>query len=652
MVTLVCKNIFGEEIMRKLPLVIIFCLICSLFLPVYKAEANGFVVSGANALKGAVISSMESTGVKFANKEAKERAFDAWNMKAYEKWKADEAAGKNADLWAHFNGETAKIAKSHVNVLPDKPGFGKLLMDATWFGMAISIGAEVGFAIENAQDQAKLEDGYLDYLSKDLKTFEGISFNNYLNVTYTTTALGQPPVPEYQRVYFIGKNVIGSVGNPYEDIATLNVTNIQVDGDYLNVTSYPTNWFELYDNKPYSRNTVYKRSVPLSEINFNKIAGGIPYQFRPTPGDRPAIAPNPYVEPLITPKPDIGSVPAIMPSPEPVPVVIPIGDPFGDNPHVEPYKPSGVDADPETNPGKEPGTDPGTGGQEPKDPDSEGEEPTEANEQSCEESDEEMEIDSDPCEGVPYFGSKLEFIFGNATGNKNHIERSLAMELQLNSIGIFDDAKGKKLVLDNLSNAFDEPSSIRETKENGRLVRVSVLTGPNGELKVESVWDKEKLISVKLGEDVEEGPGEGSGNVKFSSNLENHIKFVDATVPRRRGIGGAHNKDEFYKNEINVLNVEQHPSMSGIEKITYQVPSIDGKTGEITGWKATMFYKTVYDPIVVSDEHYIRLGKEAAQDAFVKGELGGEWTGYDSQGVKWRGYTSENGEVTSFYPEI
>ncbi len=137
------------------------------------------------------------------------------------------------------------------------------------------------------------------------------------------------------------------------------------------------------------------------------------------------------------------------------------------------------------------------------------EKPTEPSNPSCNESDD-MEVDSGQCEGVPYFGSKLEFIFGNATGNKKHIERSLAMELQLNSIGIFDDAKGKKLVLDNLSNAFDDPTSIRETLDNGRVVRTSVLKGPNGELKVESVWDKEKLISVKLGEDVVEEPEDGT----------------------------------------------------------------------------------------------------------------------------------------------
>lgn len=117
---------------------------------------------------------------------------------------------------------------------------------------------------------------------------------------------------------------------------------------------------------------------------------------------------------------------------------------------------------------------------------------------SCELSDEEMEVDSEPCEGVPYFGKKLEYIFGNATGNKHNIDRSIAMERQLNSIGIFDDPFGRKLVLDNLSDAFDNPSSILKTQENGRIVRESLLSGPNGVLKVESVWDREKLITVKL----------------------------------------------------------------------------------------------------------------------------------------------------------
>jgi len=197
-----------------------------------------------------------------------------------------------------------------------------------------------------------------------------------------------------------------------------------------------------------------------------------------------------------------------------------------------------------------------------KDPGKETEptEPTEPNNPSCNESDD-MEVHSGQCEGVPYLGSKLEFIFGNATGNKNHIERSLAMELQLNSIGIFDDAKGKKLVLDNLSNAFDDSSSIRETKENGRVVRTSVLKGPNGELKVESVWDKEKLISVKLGEDVGEEPGEGTDD-----NTEQGGVVLS------------------YEESLNKINqTRQEFNIGSKRNIAFAVYEISGKKGELIG---------------------------------------------------------------------
>jgi len=106
------------------------------------------------------------------------------------------------------------------------------------------------------------------------------------------------------------------------------------------------------------------------------------------------------------------------------------------------------------------------------------------------------------------------------------------------------------------------------------------------------------------------------------------------------------------KNDINIVSKEKHPTMPGVEKIEYQIPSIDGKTGEVTGWKAKVYEKTLYDPKVISNENYSRLGKEAANDAASKGALGREWQGYDSNGVKWRGYTNSNGEVISFYPEM
>ncbi|WP_338552123.1 CdiA family toxin C-terminal domain-containing protein [Paenibacillus sp. KS-LC4] len=166
-----------------------------------------------------------------------------------------------------------------------------------------------------------------------------------------------------------------------------------------------------------------------------------------------------------------------------------------------------------------------------------------------------------------------------------------------------------------------------------------------------NIWKSDSGPKSKGDIDVPKVDAEGTGNVKFSPNLDNHIIKVDTTVPRSRGIGGAHNRDEFMNNNINITNVEPHPTMAGVEKITYQVPSIDGKTGEITGWKATSFKKTVYDPKVISDQDYLKYGKEAANNAATKGTLGNPWVGYDSNGVKWMGY-SKDGEVTSFFPEF
>ncbi|MDI3412205.1 CdiA family toxin C-terminal domain-containing protein [Bacillus sonorensis] len=130
------------------------------------------------------------------------------------------------------------------------------------------------------------------------------------------------------------------------------------------------------------------------------------------------------------------------------------------------------------------------------------------------------------------------------------------------------------------------------------------------------------------------------------------MKNTDPKVPRRRGIGGAHNKNEFLKNNVKILSVQKHPKLKGIEKVVYKVPSLDPKTGEITGWRAQEFKKTIYDPSVISDDDFLKFGKEAAADAASKGNLTRVWEGYDSNGVKWIGYTDTNGTVTSFFPDL
>ncbi|WP_312072146.1 hypothetical protein [Anaerotignum propionicum] len=86
-------------------------------------------------------------------------------------------------------------------------------------------------------------------------------------------------------------------------------------------------------------------------------------------------------------------------------------------------------------------------------------------------------------------GKKLEYVFGNATGTKHNIDRSIAMEKQLNSNGIFDNKVGREIVQNNLTKVFNDSFSIVKVQDNGRIVRESLLSGPNGLVKVESIWE-------------------------------------------------------------------------------------------------------------------------------------------------------------------
>ena len=152
-----------------------------------------------------------------------------------------------------------------------------------------------------------------------------------------------------------------------------------------------------------------------------------------------------------------------------------------------------------------------------------------------------------------------------------------------------------------------------------------------------------------------EGVNNIEGKYQITKELEEHITQVDTSVPRKRGIGGAHNKEEFLKNNIEIVSSQQHSGIQGIEIIEYQMPKLD-KTGtaipgEYQG--GTPKIKTVYDPKSISTEMYLNRGIEAANNAaekYVDGNLPREWTGKDIQGVIWRGYC-EDGKITLMFPE-
>lgn len=87
-------------------------------------------------------------------------------------------------------------------------------------------------------------------------------------------------------------------------------------------------------------------------------------------------------------------------------------------------------------------------------------------------------------------------MFGKATGSAHNIERSTGMLRQLESVGIFDNAAGRSLMNSHLESVYSGTKGILQT--NGRYLRESLLMGPRGGLKVESIWEGNRLITVKL----------------------------------------------------------------------------------------------------------------------------------------------------------
>lgn len=105
----------------------------------------------------------------------------------------------------------------------------------------------------------------------------------------------------------------------------------------------------------------------------------------------------------------------------------------------------------------------------------------------------------------------MDYLFGKATGNKHNIERSKAMQTELQKIGIHDTASGREYISNHLDDVLKDSSNISniETRsyvakelpgkpvvEYTATTRESLLMGPGGAVKVESVWDGNRLITV------------------------------------------------------------------------------------------------------------------------------------------------------------
>ena len=98
---------------------------------------------------------------------------------------------------------------------------------------------------------------------------------------------------------------------------------------------------------------------------------------------------------------------------------------------------------------------------------------------------------------TPNIGRKLDFVFGKATGRRHNLHRSTDMQRQLNKIGIFDNDSSRAYLCRHLAETLNNPNNITLSK-GGCITKESLLMGPNGGLKMESVWIGADLISIKL----------------------------------------------------------------------------------------------------------------------------------------------------------
>lgn len=108
-------------------------------------------------------------------------------------------------------------------------------------------------------------------------------------------------------------------------------------------------------------------------------------------------------------------------------------------------------------------------------------------------------------------GNKLDYLFGEASGNKHNIERSRAMQEELRKIGIHNTPSGREYISNHLNDVLKDSSNISNVEvrsyiakelpgkpivEYTAITRESLLMGPGGAVKVESVWDGNRLITV------------------------------------------------------------------------------------------------------------------------------------------------------------
>jgi RHS repeat-associated protein len=103
-----------------------------------------------------------------------------------------------------------------------------------------------------------------------------------------------------------------------------------------------------------------------------------------------------------------------------------------------------------------------------------------------------------PPQVAPQLGQKLEYFLGNATGSAHNIERTRELAQQLQRIGLPDTAGTRQFLVEHLTEVMNNPNNVSLVQQNGRIVKESLLMGPIGGAKLQTVWDASKLITGNI----------------------------------------------------------------------------------------------------------------------------------------------------------
>ena len=95
-------------------------------------------------------------------------------------------------------------------------------------------------------------------------------------------------------------------------------------------------------------------------------------------------------------------------------------------------------------------------------------------------------------------GRKLDYVFGKSkvTEDGHNITRSIGTLKALERIGFLDNAENRSFLAKHLNDVLQATDNVKEIQDKGRILKESLLMGRFGAVKLESIWEGDKLITI------------------------------------------------------------------------------------------------------------------------------------------------------------